>query len=389
MNIKQKRTALVQEMSTLAEAVKSGNADAIARVDELAAQIDELDGKIKAADTAASKMTNFAKGGASKMAIKSIGDTLVDYIKENGVQRGVKASFVTPEIKASSDTVVSPTRTDGDLTDRVVLPYQRPLRIRDLFSASTTNSPAFSYFAVKAAEGAPAATAENGQKPQFTMGTELKTVALKKIAGILKESDEILEDYPRLASAINGRGQYELALATENALLSGTGAGNAITGVLSTTGIQSATYAKGAAAAAKAEAIYAAISAVMNESGYAADGIVINPADYQAIRLAKDTNGQYYGGGFFTGAYGNGAYSAQPALWGVPTVVTSAITAGTILVGNFKAGGEVVSKGGVRVDTGYDGNDFSNNRVTFRVEERLALAIYVPKAFVKITEAEK
>ena len=392
MNIKQKKSALVKEMGALEDAVKSGNADAIKRVDELAVEIDKINEKIKAADAASAKMNSFAKGGTSTLAnVKTIGDTLVDYIKENNIARGSKASFVTPEVKASSDTVVSPTRTEGTLTDRVVMPYQRPLRIRDLFSNSQTDSPAVTYYAVTAtgSDGSPAATAEGGQKPQFNVGSELKTVTLKKIAGVMKESDEILEDYPRLASAINGRGQYLLGLATENDLMSGDGTSNKITGVLSTTGIQAATYAKGATASAKADAIYAAICSVMNESGFDADGIVINPKDMQELRLAKDTNGQYLGGGYLTGAYGNGDYKAQDSIWGVPAVVTAAIPAGTILVGNFKAGGEVLSKGGVRVDTGYDGTDFSNNRVTFRVEERLGLAIYVPKAFVKITEAEK
>jgi hypothetical protein len=34
--------------------------------------------------------------------------------------------------------------------------------------------------------------------------------------------------------------------------------------------------------------------------------IVMHPTDWQAIRLLKDANNQYFAGGPFTAAYGNG-----------------------------------------------------------------------------------
>ena len=72
------------------------------------------------------------------------------------------------------------------------------------------------------------------------------------------------------------------------------------------------------------------------------------------------------------------------------TIVTPNITAGTVLVGAFKQGATVVTKAGegarIEVHTG-DHDDAIYNRVTVVVEERLALAVRYPKAFVKITEA--
>lgn len=323
------------------------------------------------------------------MTVKSLGNAMADALKEKGAARGVSFTTITADVKAANDTTaVSPTRTEGDLTDRVVFPAQRQLRVRDLFAAETVSSPAVSYFVAGATDGAPATTAENGKKPQFHIGATIKTVALSKIAGIMKESDELLEDYPRLASAIDGRGKYELDLVIENNLINGNGQNGNVAGILSVDGIQSGQYKKAATPVEIAESIYDAIMKVQLNSGYNADGIVINPADYQKIRLHKDSNGQYFGGGYFTGAYGNGVnVIAQPELWGVPTVVTSAIPAGTILVGNFAAGASVLSKGGQSAATGYDGEDFSHNRVTVRVEERLALATYVPQAFFKLTQA--
>jgi len=125
---------------------------------------------------------------------------------------------------------------------------------------------------------------------------------------------------------------------------------------------------------------------VQTGSGLDADGIVINPADYQALRLSKDGNQQYYGGGLFAGQYGNGTLAMQPPLWGVNTVVTPAIAAGTVLVKAFKASATLYRKGGVRVEsTNSNENDFTNNKVTIRAEERVALADRVPAASVKVT----
>lgn len=392
-SLREKRASLVKEMAGLTDRVKSADMEAIKRVDELASEIDEIDEKIQSADAAKSKINAFGNTGTAhtkgvnEMSVKSLGNAMAEALKEKGAARGVSFTTITANVKAADDTIVSPTRTEGDLRDIVVFPH-RQLQVRDLFAAETVSSPAISYFVAGTTEGAPATTPENGKKPQFHIGTTVKTVALSKIAGIMKESDELLEDYPRLASAIDGRGAYELNLAIENALLNGDGKNGNVAGILSVDGIQSGTYKKTAKPSDIAEAVYNAITNVQLNAGYNADGIVINPSDYQKIRLYKDENGQYFGGGYFTAAYDNGvAVVTQPALWGVTTVVTPAIAAGTILVGNFAAGASVLSKGGQSAATGYDGEDFSHNRVTIRVEERLALATYVPQAFFKLTEA--
>ena len=195
----------------------------------------------------------------------------------------------------------------------------------------------------------------------------------------------MIEDLPFLTSSINGRLLYHLALFEENQLLNGSGTGTNIRGLLQRSGIQS----MGATTdlkAGNADTLFKAITAVQTGSGLDADGIVINPADYQALRLSKDANSQYYGGGMFAGQYGNGTLAMQPPLWGVNTVVTPAIAAGTVLVKAFKASATLYRKGGVRVEsTNSNENDFTNNKVTIRAEERVALADRVPAASVKVT----
>jgi HK97 family phage major capsid protein len=116
------------------------------------------------------------------------------------------------------------------------------------------------------------------------------------------------------------------------------------------------------------------------------DAIVIHPTDWQTIRLGKDSQGQYYAGGPFTGAYGNGGYTNVADIWGVKAVITTAIAQGTVLVGGFQESGQVFRRQGITLEmTNSNVDDFVNNLITLRAEERLALAVYRPAGFGKVT----
>jgi HK97 family phage major capsid protein len=66
--------------------------------------------------------------------------------------------------------------------------------------------------------------------------------------------------------------------------------------------------------------------------------------------------------------------------------VTPAIVANTALVGAFGTMSQVFRKGGIRVEASNSHQDFFiKNLVAIRAEERLALAVYRPGAFGKVT----
>ena len=110
-------------------------------------------------------------------------------------------------------------------------------------------------------------------------------------------------------------------------------------------------------------------------------------ADYVALRKAKDGNGQYYGGGFFSGQYGNGTIVDGSTLWGgLRIAISPFVPAGTALVGAFRDAATLYGKGGVQVDmSNSHADNFTTNKVTLRAEVRKALATRVPAGFVKIT----
>jgi HK97 family phage major capsid protein len=176
----------------------------------------------------------------------------------------------------------------------------------------------------------------------------------------------------------------------ESHLLLGSGTAPALQGFVAS-GRAIGTYARGTADD-NATALFKAANGTRGSSFLDPDTVVIHPTNWQAIRLGKDNSGQYYGGGPFYGSYGgntpqaSSSQFAADSLWGLRVVVTSAITVGTALVGAFATGAALFRKGGLRVEASNShGTWFQSDIVAIRAEQREALAVYRPSAFVAVT----
>ncbi|AUG84803.1 major capsid protein [Microbacterium phage Sharkboy] len=339
------------------------NAKLLAGVADLAGvKADEASPAEPEAKQAASLGEHFIKSGAQAAFVKGQG------------QRTASA----PEFKAATDTNL--VAGNGKVQYGGV--YETPLRrltIADLLGRGTMSNTSLTYWVQGAVEGAATAVAEDGQKPQVHFNFSPVTEALSKIAVITKVSDEAMSDVDYLVSVINSQLVGRLVVVEEDQILNGNGTAPNLRGILNRTGLQTYATSAGYTAAKGFDAIFHAITMVATGSAQeTADGIVINPADYETLRLAKDGDQRYYAGGPFEGG--------NPGLWGVRTIVTPAIAAGTVLVGAFGTSAQLFRKGGIQVDsTNSDSTDFQYNRVALRAEERILLAVYRPTAFVKLT----
>lgn len=413
MNLKEKRAAKLADANAIVDGAKAAKAEltdeqnaavaaliaeiaaldeSIAKANDAAAILSQLDGLADASAAAGEEGGDDAEKGrrAGTPKSRSIGE---HFVKESATAltqvKGRRFSVSAPEYKAASDThsltgwsAGVPYLTDFDKT--VVQAYRPQLVIADLLGKGQISGNAISYLVEAAAEGDFANVAEGTQKPQLHFLNPTAVVdALKKIAGWIKITDELIEDAPFLKTEIDGRLLYKLAAFEEAQLLNGNGIGQNQTGILNRAGIQTEVSAN---LEDNPDAVFRAMTKISTASGLNADGIVINPADYQKFRLSKDGNGQYFGGGFFSGQYGQGGVLENPPLWGLRTVVTPAIAAGTVAVGAFGSAATLYRKGGVSVEaTNSNEDDFTNNLVTIRAEERVALAVRQPLGFVKLT----
>lgn len=394
MGLKEKRAAALKaalEAKTVMEADPSeANIKAAQDAADEVKSLDELLAKAKAANAALDALSDdegVDEGDVAVKAAKSLGE---HFVRHAGAKlasiKGGRGTVSAPEFKAASDTQV--TNIAGDLgvvltdVDRTIVQAYRRATITSLFGQGTISGQAITYFVEGAREGDFATVAEAGQMPQMHYADPTKvTDALSKLAGFIKLSDEMLEDLDFLVSEINGRLLYDLSLKEEAQVLSGDGLGTNLKGLLNRSGVQTGT----ATAETLADEIFRSMTKISNATGLQADGLVINPADYEGLRLAKDANEQYYGGGFFAGQYGVGGFVETPPVWGLRTVVSPAVAIGKPVVGAFNTAATVYKKGGVRVEaTNSNEDDFTNGLVTVRGTKRLALAVRKPAAFVKL-----
>lgn len=402
MNLKAQRAAAVKAAQAIIKKAQDESRaltpEEMTEVEAKQAEIATLTEKIEAAEKSDDLMAKIAGLGGSGVQededddkpAKSLGEHFVKSVGMDGLHRvkttpGFSAS--APEFKAATDPNTVGTSFGAVLTDvdqTIVRGFRRQV-VSDVLGSGTVNGTAVTYYVEGAVEGTITTVDEAGQKPQLhNVNPTPVTDSVKKIAAWWDTSDEMIEDAPFMVSEINNRGLYLLSLAEENQLLNGDGIGSNILGLLLRSGIQ--TEVQAATGDSAQDAVFRALTKVQTATGLDADAILINPADYQALRLSKDTNGQYYGGGFFAGEYGNGGVTMRPPLWGLNTIVTAAVPAKTVVVGAFKAATTVYRKGGVRVEsTNSDQGKFTKDITTTRIEERLALAVRNALAIVKVT----
>lgn len=332
---------------------------------------------------------------AEKKAVAgTIGEQFIGSKEFGSARKGARFSTGQVELKAVDDYLGEVNSGGGGAG--LVWPDERPsqvvgmlfrrLLVRQLFSQGTVNSSSIMYPKESSVTNSAAAVSEGGAKPASELNLTQVTESVRKIATTLKVSDEMLEDVAAIRSYVDGRLQLFVRLTEEDQLLNGNGTAPNLTGLLNRAGLQDAVTANGETSpVSSVDAIYTQMTNIRTDSFLEPDAVIIHPSDWKDIRLSKDGNDQYYGGGPFGGAYGNGGFAGD-SLWGLPVVITPAVSSGTAVVGAFRAGGQVLQRSGLTVEaTNSNEDDFINNLVAIRAEERLALAVYRPGAFGTVT----
>lgn len=407
MNLKELLAALQKELRDIqAKAEAEGRDftdDELSTIDAKAKEAAGLKARIERAEKSRRDLAEIT-GGVSYIddgdgeKARSLGEHFVKTVGAERLSRakGVSGATVSaPEFKAATDTIATG-GAGGALASLLVEVDTNIVRgpgdltpVADLLGQGTLSvGSAIQFFVEGAIEGDVDMVAEGAAKPQLNIVNPTPEIAaLKKVAGWSNVTDEYFDDLPLLASEINGRLIRRLARKVEQQVLNGNNTGAQLKGLLNTSGVQLLADIP-AGALSLADAVLDATSMIENGTdGLVADAVVLNRADYVALRKAKDENGQYYGGGFFSGQYGNGTIVDGSTLWGgLRIAISPFISPGTALVGAFRDAATLYGKGGVQVDmSNSHADNFTTNKVTLRAEVRKALAARVPAGFVKIT----
>ncbi|HIF7628830.1 TPA: phage major capsid protein, partial [Klebsiella pneumoniae] len=277
----------------------------------------------------------------------------------------VKAALLTANVPGN---IVAPDRLPGIDT----APKQR-LFIRDLIAPGTTASNTIYWVQQTGFTNNAAAVAENTTKPYSNIEFAEKITPVRTIAHLFKASKQILDDFSQLQSQVDAEMRFGLKYVEEQEILFGDGTGAHLEGII------------------PQASAFAAAFQVENQNGiddlrlamlqaqlarFPASGHVLHFIDWAKIELTKDTLGRYI--------LANPAALTGPTLWGLPVVATEATAfQGKFLTGAFSAGAQIFDREETNVVISTENaDDFEKNMITIRCEERLALAVKRPEAFV-------
>lgn len=274
---------------------------------------------------------------------------------------------LTTDADGSAGDLVQTTRVPG-----IIAPPDRRMTVRDLITPGRMDGNSLEYVKETGFTNNAAPVAETAKKPESTMKFDLVSTTAKVIAHYVKASRQILGDASQLASYIDGRLRYGLAFKEEQQLLNGDGTGQNLLGIIPQATAYAAPFALTGATILD-QVRLAMLQAQLAE--YPASGIVMNPIDWARIETLKDTTGRYI--------IGNPQGTLGASLWNLPVVTTQAIEEDKFLTGAFRLGAQVFDRWQARVEVATENeDDFVKNLVTILAEERLALAVYRPEAFI-------
>lgn len=305
-----------------------------------------------------------AKFSTSPIAVKSL------FVGGSATSAG---AFVTPE-----------------QTGIVEMLGRRPLTIRDVISVRRTGSDTVEYVRQVSHTNAAAPVAEattsaaptapgtagplvlaagGGYKPEGSWAFERKTATVKTIAEWVPATKRALADAAQLEGLINDELRADIAETEETQILTGDGSGENLTGILSTSGIQTQAFDTDIFVSTRK-----ALTKAQTVGRVVPNAIALNPVDVETVDLARETGGKFLG---------SGPFSLGPrTLWGKPILETEGVPAGTALVGDFsKAVLWDREQTSVSI-TDSHADFFIRNLVAILAEERVAFGVTRPSAFV-------
>lgn len=246
--------------------------------------------------------------------------------------------------------------------------------VRQLVPQGRTSAGAVEYVRELTFTNNAAIVAEGAAKPKSDKTFEVVSAIVRTIAHYFKISRQTADDLPAIEAMIESNGVYGVQLEEDDQFINGSGVAPNLTGFMTVAVAAPATPAGGTAIDAIGGAIFD-----LAAKGYLADGVVMNPANWGAVAMLKNTQGNY----LFANPMD---YSAAARIWGVRLAFSGNLAAGSYLVGAFSGNSLILDREDVNVQVATQNeDDFIKNMLTILIEERTVLLIFRAAAFEKGT----
>lgn len=286
---------------------------------------------------------------------------------------GKQSESLLIEVKAVTDMSVTNTIGAGptqvsitDNTGIVSTIRKRRLTYRAFVSNGSTSGNRAMWIEELDEQGNPVFLAEGAPKTQASVRYEERTANVKKAAVYGKITTEMMADLPQLISYIENNLLKRLQIVVENQLFSGDNLGDNLNGIKK----QATAFTAGAAALSIVQANeFDVLDALGTQSDLAfgdPNAVFVHPTTLQKMRAIKSTTGEPLYKDYLEIQGNNNVLMIHNMI----VVPTTMIPAGEFLGGDMTTA-HVLDREGISMQIGLDGNDFTNNKKTILLEQRL------------------
>lgn len=358
-----------RKTGTLSNETKKTVDDLASKFNALEIAKNDLETRLGDAEQKFAQLPSQSSNGKATISDLIINDSKALTEFRNHLQVGMRHRLKIQDALKDLGSVVVPDR----LSETVGI-EKRKLAIRDLIAPGRTGSNAISWVQITGFVNNAAPVPEGTQKPTSAMEYEPKLTPVQTIAHIFKFAKQSLDDLPQLASDFELEMSYGLKLVEEKQILFGDGTGANLHGIMPQASVfdNLLDYQNPTKIDILRLAMLQALVANIPATGH-----VLHAIDWAGIELEKDTTGRHIVGSPTGGSLGS--------LWTLPVVETTLTEfVDNFLTGSFKYGAQLFDREDAHiVIASENSNDFELNMLTGRCEERLALAVKRPQAFVK------
>ena len=313
---------------------------------------------------------------------KSFKAAIEESLKNGSIDAMLKGNSNAARFEVKADMTMAADYT-GVVAGETVVPNikfdpSRSTHIRTLLPIGSTDAQTIRFPKESGYADNAAATAQGSTLGQSDFDITATSVNVEKIGTYMRLTEEMLADTPQLTSYLSARVPGKVLSAEDNEILNGDGSSPNLDGLFTDGAAFSAgSFALAIESANEFDVLTVALNQ-LNLSNYQADTILLNPTDFHKIVLLKSTANEYLRNQIIQGV--------QPAIMGVPIVLSTAVTAGKFLVGNLSLATQLWIRDGLGIEfSREDSTNFRDGFVTVRAQERVALTNYAPNAIVQGT----
>jgi HK97 family phage major capsid protein len=220
--------------------------------------------------------------------------------------------------------------------------------------------------------------AEGAAKPEYVPDATSSIATIVKLAMHTGISYETLADYRDWLGYIQSESMRQVMDAENAQLLYGSGSSGNMLGLANVSGILTHNCSSDPGGYAPLDSVEVSINALRIGNALAEPNLFItHPTTWSSMRRTKSTTNEYI--------LGDPLHDAVQSLWGIPVLITTAVTAGEGFLLDTTKFGTALIREGIVMHQGFSGTDFIDNIVRYVFETRLALAVERPQAVLLLS----